>query len=429
MRQSRTLTLVGLAGAALLSGTSPSTGQYVPPPQLVPGVDYSVPNYANSPVLTKFVDTLPGVTAAGAAVPGFYSVVNNLGNSIPVAVADTAAFAGSAYYQVALLDYTQQVHSDMPATKFRGYVQIETPGSTVTPAGSLHVALTLPDGVTPLLFNGVQVYGYTKPSYLGPVIVATTGVPTRIKFYNLLPAGAAGDLFLPIDVSFAGAGTGPDGTLYSQNRATLHLHGGDNPWISDGTALQWITPAGEPSNFKKGVSQQNVPDMLPLPVTGDGTATFYWPNAMSGRLMFYHDHAQGMTRLNPYAGEAAGYLLVDPTEATINAFAPGGEIPLVVQEKAFVSDGTLPATFPAGAIAPAATATVDPLWASNPAWGQSKGSLWWPHVYMPNQNPNDLSGANPFGRWDYGAWFWPIFPSGVPPQSSAVPETFVDTPI
>ena len=30
--------------------------------------------------------------------------------------------------------------------------------------------------------------------------------------------------------------------------------------------------------------------------------------------MFYHDHAYGITRLNVYAGEAAGYLLYDPAE-------------------------------------------------------------------------------------------------------------------
>ena len=30
--------------------------------------------------------------------------------------------------------------------------------------------------------------------------------------------------------------------------------------------------------------------------------------------MFYHDHAWGITRLNVYAGEAAGYLLTDEVE-------------------------------------------------------------------------------------------------------------------
>ena len=30
--------------------------------------------------------------------------------------------------------------------------------------------------------------------------------------------------------------------------------------------------------------------------------------------MFYHDHAMGITRLNVYAGMAAGYLIHDPVE-------------------------------------------------------------------------------------------------------------------
>ena len=68
--------------------------------------------------------------------------------------------------------------------------------------------------------------------------------------------------------------------------------------------------------------------------------------------MFYHDHAYGLTRLNVYAGEAAGYLLYDPAEeqALLNATVPGtiatnaGQtapdlshlIPLVIQDKTFV---------------------------------------------------------------------------------------------
>ena len=42
--------------------------------------------------------------------------------------------------------------------------------------------------------------------------------------------------------------------------------------------------------------------------------TFYYTNAQSARLMFYHDHAFGITRLNVYAGEAAGYLLTDQVD-------------------------------------------------------------------------------------------------------------------
>ncbi len=110
---------------------------------------------------------------------------------------------------------------------------------------------------------------------------------------------------------------------YTQNRATLHLHGGTTPWISDGTPHQWITPADETTRYPQGVAVQNVPDMVgasaPAGVPDctaatDGCQTFYYTNQQSARLMFYHDHAWGITRLNVYAGEAAGYVLTDATE-------------------------------------------------------------------------------------------------------------------
>ncbi len=103
---------------------------------------------------------------------------------------------------------------------------------------------------------------------------------------------------------------------FKDNRATLHLHGGTTPWISDGTAHQWITPAGEMTAWPQGVSVANVPDMgaAGCDAADDGCLTFYYTNQQSARLLFYHDHAWGITRLNVYAGEAAGYLISDDTE-------------------------------------------------------------------------------------------------------------------
>ena len=93
----------------------------------------------------------------------------------------------------------------------------------------------------------------------------------------------------------------------------------------------------------------------------------------------------------------------------------------------------------------------DPTW-DIAHWG-GKGSLWFPHVYMTNQDPYDDSGANGMGRWDYGPWFWPPLtqaaglvhglkanpyydpankpwePQWIPssPNPSLVPESFMDT--
>lgn len=366
---------------------------------------FNVPNWANSPLPTvnggiisggirKFVDTLPGVGSANA---------NNLGQYIPVAIADKTTFSGSDYYQIGLVDYRQQMHSDLPATKLRGYIDL-APGS---------------DG---------------KAHYLGPLIIAQKDRPVRVKFTNMLPTGAAGNLFIPVDTTVMGAGDGPVMAMgggaepYTQNRATLHMHGGDTPWISDGTAHQWTAPAGEMTSYPKGVSTQDVPDM---PASGEGAMTFYYPNGQSSRLMFYHDHAYGITRLNVYAGEAAGYLLTDPVEESlINSGALpdlGGVyrygVPLIIQDKTFVP--------PASQL----TAT-DPTW-DTAKWG-GFGDLWFPHVYMPNQNPADAAGINPFGRWDYGPWFWPpvtnlkhppVGNTPATPNVSMVMESFMDTPL
>ena len=343
--------------------------------------------------IRKFVDTLPGLGPAAA---------NNLGQYIPVAKADTTTFPGADYYEIALVEYQEQMHTDLPATKQRGYVQLET--SVVTGVG-----YPLPGGKT----------GVDEPHFLGPTIVAQKDRPVRIKFVNLLPTDSAGDLFLPTDSTIPGSGFGPgqgaeavdEGTVvdearnpacsehpkpdacFSDNRATLHLHGGNTPWISDGTTHQWITPAGETTAWPEGVSVRNVPDM---PEPEDGSQTFYYTNQQSARLMFYHDHSFGITRLNVYAGEAAGYVLRDAVEQKLiaNGTIPGNgaEIPLVIQDRTFVpQDEQL--------------AWQDPTWDKD-KWG-GYGSLWYHHVYMPAQNPGDPSGMSGFGRWMYGPWFWP----------------------
>lgn len=176
------------------------------------------------------------------------------------------------------------------------------------------------------------------------------------------------------------------------------------PWISDGTAHQWITPAGETTPWPQGVRVANVPDMGAAGCDGDrdGCMTFYYTNQQSARLMFYHDHLWGATRLQVYAGAAAGYLISDPTEAKLinDGVIPVDQIPLIVQDKTFV-----PADWQMyNVLNPDGTVKSygqDPL-----RWG-GPDSLWYHHAYMPAQNPGDPSGMSAYGRWMYGPWFWP----------------------
>lgn len=408
--------------------------------------------------IRKFVDGLPGLTAANA---------NNLGQYLPVAVPDTTTYPGADYYEIAVVQYREKMHSDLPETLLRGYVQVST---AIVPGEHVTLTNALLDGTESL----TGFFGVTPPHYLGPTIVAAKDRPVRIKFYNLLPTGIDGDLFIPVDTTVMGAGMGPnmygmeemdpqnpmcgvgydmltgdrivkDPDCYAENRATLHLHGGITPWISDGTPHQWITPAGENTSYPQGVSVQPVPDMSDSGDPDDGVMTFYYTNQQSARLMFYHDHSWGITRLNVYAGEAAPYIITDEIEQSLIAQGlipdAASTIPLVVQDKTFVPSASQ-------------LAVSDETWDAT-RWGDV-GNLWLPHVYSPAQNPGDSSGVNQFGRWAYGPWFWP--PTGSvdyppvdnpyydpscdpdvqwcePPQMPGTPynsmgmEAFMDTPV
>ena len=370
--------------------------------------------------IRKFVDELPMLCDPSA---GPCTGTSTLGQYLPVAVPEVVIVDGveADYYEIAVVQYREQLHSDLPPSLLRGYVQLSTNG-----VHGEHVQLTN------ALLDGTEVnipgyFGVTPPHYLGPTIVAQKDRPVRIKFINLLPSGVDGNLFIPVDTTVMGSGMTADGHkwmelnpdmvdpqnpmcddplmkadmvaagyCYADNRATLHLHGGISPWISDGTPHQWITPANENTPYPQGVSVQPVPDMGDSGDPNDGVMTFYYTNQQSARLMFYHDHAWGITRLNVYAGEAAPYLITDSTEQLLlnQGLIPGPEstIPLVVQDKTFVPSLTQ-------------LALEDETWDVT-RWGGT-GNLWLPHVYSPAQNPGDASGVNQFGRWAYGPWFWP----------------------
>jgi FtsP/CotA-like multicopper oxidase with cupredoxin domain len=416
MYRQKMLIIMGLVAAlaTLFGGITPAGWAA---PVTAPGTtpDYfETPNWANSPPLTKFVDALPTLCSAGS---------NSLGQCIPVAAADTASYNDTAdYYEIELGEYTERMHTELPATKLRGYRQT----NVAPPANQFH--------------------------YLGPLIIATKDRPVRIKFTNAIPANSK--LFLPVDTSIMGSGefmvdynietlvSAPvNSGMFSENRGTLHLHGGRTPWISDGTPHQWTAPVGETTTYPKGISVEYVPDMWfdssGVHITntsypgsncagnttcgvagatnnpGVGSLTFYYTNQQSARLMFYHDHSMGITRLNVYAGEAAGYLITDPTEQALQAAGTippmADTIPLIIQDKTFVNPATITTTDPTWA-----WGSVAPTFVTNPTVsGQGMnpvlGDLWWPHVYMTAQNPfaPDMSGANPLGRWHYGPWFNP----------------------
>ena len=106
---------------ALSAGVTRSNAIQLPPGVLAPGPldvpDYfTTANWAFSPPLRKFVDTLPGLGPTGASSAP-------LNHFIPVAHPDTTTYPGSDYYEIAVVEYREKMHSDVSPTRLRGYVQ------------------------------------------------------------------------------------------------------------------------------------------------------------------------------------------------------------------------------------------------------------------------------------------------------------------
>jgi spore coat protein A len=157
--------------------------------------------------------------------------------------------------------------------------------------------------------------------FMGPTIVAKTNRPVIVKWFNELPNELSS---FPLKDAIDDTLPGWD---LPTGRAIPHLHGGHTAARYDGTPDQWWTADGE-----KGMAYV--------------TDTFTYVNDQPASLLWYHDHAMGQTRLNPYLGLAAAYLILDNVDngTTINGQnVPSGpyHIPVVLQDKTFNDDGTL----------------------------------------------------------------------------------------
>ena len=161
------------------------------------------------------------------------------------------------------------------------------------------------------------VWGFTTgetAGYLGPTLVAESGSPISVRWHNELPVPH----LLPssIDTTIDGrhaAGDSISPEDWLKSRAVTHLHGGNVDPASDGGPDDWFLP---------GMSKLDE-----------------YPNDQDAATLWYHDHALGITRLNPYLGLAGGYVVTDPYERSLNL--PGGayDIPLIVQDKTFDVNG------------------------------------------------------------------------------------------
>jgi spore coat protein A, manganese oxidase len=148
-------------------------------------------------------------------------------------------------------------------------------------------------------------WGYNA-SCPGPTIEVRSGDAVLVEWSNELPSPH----FLPIDHSLHGAEADKP-----QVRTVVHLHGGRTGPKSDGYPEDWFVPGQ--------------------------TATCHYPNQQEAASLFYHDHAMGITRLNAVAGLMGLYVIRDKFEDELNLPRGPYEIPLVLFDRSFRTDGQL----------------------------------------------------------------------------------------
>jgi spore coat protein A len=182
------------------------------------------------------------------------------------------------------------------------------PGSPASPGSRLPLYRVTARAVTQKLHRDLPAtalwaYGGSVP---GPMFDVRAGKGVLIEWANELPSKH----FLPIDHSLHGAEPGvPEG------RTVVHVHGAKTAPESDGYPEDW---------YVSGQSR-----------------LYHYPNDQPAALLWYHDHAMGINRLNMYAGLFGLYVIRDPREQALGLPAGKYEIPLVLFDRDVRGDGQL----------------------------------------------------------------------------------------
>jgi spore coat protein A len=144
-----------------------------------------------------------------------------------------------------------------------------------------------------------RIWGYNGSSP-GPLIEAKSGEPFAIEWASRLPSM---HLF-PIDPLIHGAERN-----HPIVRTVVHVHGAKVPPDSDGYPESWFVPGK--------------------------SARYYYPNRQDAAMLWYHDHALGITRLNVYAGLYGIFIVRDEHERSLNLPSGKYEIPITICDRAF----------------------------------------------------------------------------------------------
>jgi FtsP/CotA-like multicopper oxidase with cupredoxin domain len=97
---------------------------------------------------------------------------------------------------------------------------------------------------------------------------------------------------------------------------SVHLHGGLVPESSDGGLHEYHVAPG-------------------------AARTYYYPNTQRQSTLWYHDHVHGLVGPHLNAGLTAFYLLSDGEDRRLELPSGARDVPLMIQDRSFLDDGSL----------------------------------------------------------------------------------------
>jgi len=260
------------------------------------------------------------------------------------------------YYEIEAVQFKQQIlpandllGNPVPSTTVWSYGAVGRPETRTYPAWTIE---NLKDHPTRIKWvNGL------KDPVTGKYLPHLLGIDQTLHWAN--PSGECIDDGMGMTAS---AITMSDCRGKSQEPYTgpvplvTHVHGAHVQADSDGYPEAWYLPA---ANDLEGFTTEGTryDDIFGGSGRGKGFAVYQYPNDQRSATLWYHDHTLGMTRANVYAGPAGFFMIRDPNDLRLGLPGPAPfygidpnkpqtrklirEIPIVIQDKSFNSDGSL----------------------------------------------------------------------------------------
>ncbi|GAB9466591.1 Spore coat protein a [Globisporangium polare] len=160
-----------------------------------------------------------------------------------------------------------------------------------------------------------DIYGYAlrnaTPTFPGPTIKVAKGVPISVRWFNELSSPHLLDDSVESSLTIMESGCYP----YCGVPVVVHVHGLESPAKYDGLPFRSI--------YKNQSSEM------------------VYLNNQSASTKLYHDHANGLTRLNVWSGLAGAYIIEDKAgEEAINMNIET-DVPLIIGDRLMNNKGAL----------------------------------------------------------------------------------------